>query len=270
MPSNICDLKSSAMRRMHSCGPVAAVGSIPTKPGNISFVMSMPTCVSAIRASVCSVAVSGGGHGLAASHVRNDLRAVSLARRKLKAVEPCARESEPEQRGDDLLLAYLGVQGVPLLHLEPIDEQADDLVDHDTLAQLVERGLRVERFGQDVKTFSPGVVAEFIRSRPAHRQSRPVHRRSCPVPGFLAPGWAGTSVDHTGRAPATPHHSRVGTGRPPRRVPRGCREGCGPGAQHAGQLSSRMPLRSGSATFSSHSISVPTTCMSCSISPSKS
>ena len=95
MPSKSCDLKSSAMIRMHSCGPEAEVGSMPTKSGNISFTMSMPACVSAMRGSMCSVAVSGGGHGFPASHVRNDRLAVSLARRKLNAVDPVRGSPSP-------------------------------------------------------------------------------------------------------------------------------------------------------------------------------
>ena len=56
--------------------------------------------------------------------------------------------------------------GIPLLHLEPVDQQADDLVDHGALAQFVERRLRGERAHQDFKTFSPGVPTEIVRSRP--------------------------------------------------------------------------------------------------------
>src|ERR1700677_480303 len=95
MPSKSCDLKSSAMRSMHSCGPVADVGSMPKKPGNISFVMSIPACVWAIRGSVYSVAVSGGGQGAPASQVRTARRAVSLASRKLRAVEPVRGSPSP-------------------------------------------------------------------------------------------------------------------------------------------------------------------------------
>ena len=42
-----------------------------------------------------SVAVSGGGQGFPASHVRNDRLAVSLAKRKLKAVEPVRGSPSP-------------------------------------------------------------------------------------------------------------------------------------------------------------------------------
>src|ERR1700722_1668765 len=97
MPSKTWDRKSMAIKRMHSCGPVAAVGSIPSKPGNISLVMSMFTCVAAMRGSVCSVSVSGGGHGFPASHVRSERLVLSLARRKLKAVDPVRGSPRPKR-----------------------------------------------------------------------------------------------------------------------------------------------------------------------------
>ena len=95
MPSKISDRKSRAMSSRHSCGPVAEVGIIPANPGNISLVKSMPACVSAMRGSVCSVAVSGGGHGVPASQVRNDRRAGSWASRKLRAVDPVRGRPSP-------------------------------------------------------------------------------------------------------------------------------------------------------------------------------
>ena len=135
MPSNISERKSNAIGTRHSWGPSAAVGSIPAKPGNISLVKSMPAWATAIRGSVCSVAVSGGGHGWPASHTRSERRAGSWASRKLSAVDPVRGRPEPEQRRDDLLLVDLGVRGVPLLDLEPVDQVADDLVGHGRLAR---------------------------------------------------------------------------------------------------------------------------------------
>ena len=169
IPSKSCDLKSRAINRMHSCGPVAEVGNMPTNPGNISLVMSIPTWVSAMRGSVCSVAVSGGGHGFPASHVRRERRAVSQARRKLKRRGARAREAEPEQGGHDLLVVDLGMPGVPLLDLEPAGQEPHDLVDHDALTQLVERRFTGQRLDQDVESFLPGVLPEVIRTRTRNR-----------------------------------------------------------------------------------------------------
>jgi hypothetical protein len=154
---------------MHSCGPVAEVGSMPTKPGNISLVMSMPICVSAMRGSVCSVAVSGGGQGFPASHVRNERLVVSLAKRKLKAVEPVRGSPSPNSGATISCSLISGCCAYHLLHLEPVHEQADDLVDHDALAQLVERRFRRERIHEDVEALPPGISPEILRTRPFHR-----------------------------------------------------------------------------------------------------
>lgn len=48
----------------------------------------MPAWAVAIRGSVSSVAVSGGGQGAPASQVRSERRLRSLATRKLSAVDP--------------------------------------------------------------------------------------------------------------------------------------------------------------------------------------
>ena len=75
-----------------------------------------------------------------------------------------ARKAEPEEGGDDLLFVDLGVKGVPLLDVEPVDQVADDLVAHRGDAQLVERSLGLQRSYEEVEAFAPRVVAEVVRS----------------------------------------------------------------------------------------------------------
>ena len=76
-------------------GAVRRGGNIPAKPVNISLVKSMPAWALAMRGSLCSVAVSGGGHGSAASQTRSDRRDGSWASRKLSAVEPVRGRPRP-------------------------------------------------------------------------------------------------------------------------------------------------------------------------------
>ena len=73
-----------------------------------------------------------------------------------------AREPEAEEGRHDLLLVDLGVPGEPLLHFEPVHQEAHDLVGHDALTQLVERRLPRDRVHQDVETLPPGLIAEIV------------------------------------------------------------------------------------------------------------
>ena len=96
MPSKTCDRKSRAMRSRHSWGPVAELGSMPAKSGKSWCVMSMPAWHLAMRGSVASVAVSGGGHGASASQVLRNRRERSQASRKLSAVDPVRGRPSPK------------------------------------------------------------------------------------------------------------------------------------------------------------------------------
>ena len=122
-----------------------------------------------MRGSVCSVAVSGGGHGFPASHVRSERLVVSLARRKLKAVDP-VRGSPSPNRG--ATISCSSISGCRANHcstssrftrrptiwsvmtLSPSSLSADSLV---------------TRVHQDVEALPPVSHAEIIRSRPRHR-----------------------------------------------------------------------------------------------------
>ena len=171
MPSKMSDRNSNAIGIRHSWGPSAAVGSIPAKPVNISLVKSMPAWATAMRGSVCSVAVSGGGHGVGRlPHAQRPAGRV-LGQQEAQRGGPGAGKAEPEQRGHDLLVVDLGVPGVPLLDLEPVDQVADDLVGHGADAHLVERRLGVQASG-------PGPRGPHARCRRRSRRTRPA-RSAC-------------------------------------------------------------------------------------------
>ena len=51
------------MRSWHSVAVVASVWCMVCMSGKASFIMARPASVAAMRGSVCSVAVSGRGHG---------------------------------------------------------------------------------------------------------------------------------------------------------------------------------------------------------------
>ena len=124
----------------------------------------MPAWVSAIRGSVCSVAVSGGGHGSAGLPGAQRPPSRVLGQQEAQGGGPGAGQAEPEQRGHDLLVVDLGVLGVPLLDLEAVDQVADDLVAHGAHAHLVERRLVLQRSDQDLEALAPRVLAEVVRS----------------------------------------------------------------------------------------------------------
>ena len=112
---------------------------MPKKPGNISLVMSMPACV-----------CGDPRVGVLGRRLRRRARRTGLpgaqrppgrvaGQQEAQGGGARAGKSEPEQWSHDLLLVDLGVSGVPLLDFEPVDQKAHDLVDHDALAQFVER-----------------------------------------------------------------------------------------------------------------------------------
>src|SRR5678815_4177624 len=115
MPSKTCDRKSSAMTSRHSCGPVARVGVLGRGLRWWARLDRFPVAQGPPGRVLREQEAQGGG-----------------AR---------ARKAEPDEGGDDLLFVDLGVKGVPLLDVEPVDQVADDLVAHRGDAQLVERSL---------------------------------------------------------------------------------------------------------------------------------
>ena len=75
-------------RSWHSVGVVASSWCMVCMRGNISFIMARPASVAAMRGSVCSVAVSGGGQGDDDSHNRSERNWGSAATSWLSAVVP--------------------------------------------------------------------------------------------------------------------------------------------------------------------------------------
>ena len=164
---------------------------MPKKPGNISFVMSMPACVWAIRGSVYSVAVSGGGHGAPASQVRNDRLAVSLASRKLRAVEPVRGSPSPNSGATISCSAISGCRAChcstssrltrrptiwSIITLSPNSLSADSVVSEPTRTS---------------RPSSPRLFTEVVRARPRDRgldQLLDVYPHGHQSPARAAPG----------------------------------------------------------------------------------
>ena len=76
------------MRSWHSVAVVASEWYMVCMSGNISFIIARPASVAAMRGSVCSVAVSGGGTGAPDSHSRSERNCGSAATSWLSAVVP--------------------------------------------------------------------------------------------------------------------------------------------------------------------------------------
>jgi hypothetical protein len=125
--------------------------------------MSIPAWHCAIRGSESSVAVSGGGHGELASHVRNERRERSQANKKLRAVDPVRGIPNPK-RGATIrpLLTDFRVKPIPFLDLEPVHQVADDLIGIHVPTELIQTSFRRQRTRKDLEALAPRLGAEIV------------------------------------------------------------------------------------------------------------
>ena len=167
--------------------------------------MSIFTCVAAIRGSVCSVAVSGGGQGFPASHVRRERLAVSLARRKLKAVEPVRGSPSPNSGAT---ISCSSISGCRAYHCSTSSRFTRRLTIWSVMTlspNSLSADSLVSGVHQNIEALSPGLPAEVIRPRPVTAVSTScstcIPMAPCPPPADCA----ATTEDITGPHPSFPN-----------------------------------------------------------------
>ena len=115
-----------------------------------------------MRASVCSVAVSGGGHGSDDSHIRNERNCGSAATSSAQRGGARARQADDEHGPLYLLLVDLGVGAVGVLHAQAGRQQRHEAHVLHHFARLREVGFGVHGCHQPFQPFAVRAVAEVL------------------------------------------------------------------------------------------------------------